>query len=136
VAFSVEVGDSQRYMWMALRLARRGVGSVEPNPAVGAVIVKANQVIGKGYHKEFGRPHAEINALEDCAGLGVKPNGATMYVTLEPGDIIATGTPSGVGFATGNYLKAGDRIEATIDKLGTLTNTLGPKPEKFYEPLS
>jgi len=57
-------------------------------------------------------------------------------MTLEPGDIIATGTPSGVGLATGNYLKTGDRIEATIDKLGTLTNTLGPKPEKFYEPLS
>ena len=56
-------------------------------------------------------------------------------MTLEPGDIIATGTPSGVGLATGNYLKAGDKIEATIDKLGTLANTLGPKPEKFYEPL-
>jgi 2-keto-4-pentenoate hydratase/2-oxohepta-3-ene-1,7-dioic acid hydratase in catechol pathway len=57
-------------------------------------------------------------------------------MTLEPGDIIATGTPSGVGLATGDYLKAGDRIEATIDKLGTLANTLGPKPGKFYEPLS
>ena len=56
-------------------------------------------------------------------------------MTLEPGDIIATGTPSGVGLATGNYLKAGDRIEATIEKLGTLTNTLGPKPNKFYEPI-
>ena len=56
-------------------------------------------------------------------------------MTLEPGDIIATGTPSGVGLATGNYLKAGDQIEASIEKLGTLTSTLGPKPEKFYEPL-
>ena len=56
-------------------------------------------------------------------------------MTLEPGDIIATGTPSGVGFATGNYLKAGDRIEASIENLGTLTNTLGPKPKKIYEPL-
>jgi len=56
-------------------------------------------------------------------------------MTLEPGDIIATGTPSGVGLATGNYLKAGDRIEASIENLGTLTNTLGPKPEEFYEPL-
>jgi len=56
-------------------------------------------------------------------------------MTLEPGDIIATGTPSGVGFATGNYLKAGDQIEATIENLGTLTNTLGPKPKEFYEPL-
>jgi 2-keto-4-pentenoate hydratase/2-oxohepta-3-ene-1,7-dioic acid hydratase in catechol pathway len=59
----------------------------------------------------------------------------SQLMTLEPGDIIATGTPSGVGLATGNYLKAGDRIEATIDKLGTLSNTLGPKPKKFYEPL-
>jgi 2-keto-4-pentenoate hydratase/2-oxohepta-3-ene-1,7-dioic acid hydratase in catechol pathway len=56
-------------------------------------------------------------------------------MTLEPGDIIATGTPSGVAMATGNFLKAGDRIDASIEKLGTLTNTLGAKPEKFYEPL-
>lgn len=79
-----KVGESQRYMQMALRLARRGIGSVEPNPAVGAVIVKANQIIGRGYHKSFGGPHAEINALRDCQSLGVKPSGATMYVTLEP----------------------------------------------------
>ena len=81
---SVGVSDSQRYMQMALRLARRGISSVEPNPAVGAIIVKANQIIGKGYHKKFGGPHAEINALQDCQSLGVKPSGATMYVTLEP----------------------------------------------------
>ena len=56
-------------------------------------------------------------------------------MTLEPGDCIATGTPSGVAMATGNFLEAGDRIEAAIEKLGTLTNTLGPKPGKFYEPL-
>jgi 2-keto-4-pentenoate hydratase/2-oxohepta-3-ene-1,7-dioic acid hydratase in catechol pathway len=56
-------------------------------------------------------------------------------MTLEPGDCIATGTPSGVAMATGNFLQAGDRIEASIVKLGTLVNTLGPKPEKFYEPL-
>ena len=57
-------------------------------------------------------------------------------MTLEPGDIIATGTPSGVGFPTGNFLKAGDRIEASIEKLGTLANTLGAKPDSFYEPLT
>ncbi len=56
-------------------------------------------------------------------------------MTLEPGDVIATGTPSGVGMATGNFLKAADRIDATIESLGTLTNTLGPRPKKFYEPL-
>jgi 2-keto-4-pentenoate hydratase/2-oxohepta-3-ene-1,7-dioic acid hydratase in catechol pathway len=57
-------------------------------------------------------------------------------VTLEPGDVICTGTPSGVGVATGNFLKAGDRIDCTIEALGTLTNTLGPRPERFYEPLA
>jgi 2-keto-4-pentenoate hydratase/2-oxohepta-3-ene-1,7-dioic acid hydratase in catechol pathway len=57
-------------------------------------------------------------------------------MTLEPGDVIATGTPAGVAVATGNFLKAGDRIEATIERLGTLTNTLGQRPEEFYEPLA
>jgi diaminohydroxyphosphoribosylaminopyrimidine deaminase/5-amino-6-(5-phosphoribosylamino)uracil reductase len=74
----------EKFMEMALRLARRGISSVEPNPAVGAIIIKANQIIGRGWHKTFGDPHAEINALEDCQTLGVRPNGATMYVTLEP----------------------------------------------------
>jgi diaminohydroxyphosphoribosylaminopyrimidine deaminase/5-amino-6-(5-phosphoribosylamino)uracil reductase len=73
-----------RYMQAALKLARRGIGSVEPNPAVGCIIVKRNQIIGKGWHKKFGAAHAEINALEDCKNLGVNPRGATMYVTLEP----------------------------------------------------
>jgi 2-keto-4-pentenoate hydratase/2-oxohepta-3-ene-1,7-dioic acid hydratase in catechol pathway len=56
--------------------------------------------------------------------------------TLEPGDVICTGTPSGVGVATGNFLHAGDRIECTIEGLGTLTNTLGDRPDQFYEPLA
>jgi diaminohydroxyphosphoribosylaminopyrimidine deaminase/5-amino-6-(5-phosphoribosylamino)uracil reductase len=78
------VNQDERLMRSALRLARRGIGSVEPNPAVGAVIVKGNQVIGKGWHKKFGGPHAEINALEDCRKSGINPRGAAMYVTLEP----------------------------------------------------
>ncbi|MBN1807267.1 MAG: fumarylacetoacetate hydrolase family protein [Sedimentisphaerales bacterium] len=57
-------------------------------------------------------------------------------MTLEPGDVIATGTPSGVGLATGDYLEPGDKIECSIEGLDTLTNTLGQRPEKFYEPLS
>jgi diaminohydroxyphosphoribosylaminopyrimidine deaminase/5-amino-6-(5-phosphoribosylamino)uracil reductase len=75
---------NEKYMQMALKLARRGIGSVEPNPAVGALIVKDNQVIGKGWHKKFGGPHAEINALQDCRRSGFEPSGASMYVTLEP----------------------------------------------------
>ena len=78
------MNQDEKMMRSALTLARRGIGSVEPNPAVGAVIVKANQIIGSGWHKKFGGPHAEINALEDCKTLGVNPRGAAMYVTLEP----------------------------------------------------
>jgi len=56
-------------------------------------------------------------------------------MTLEPGDIIATGTPEGVAMADGNFLRAGDKIECTIEKIGTLTNILGERPKEFYEPL-
>jgi diaminohydroxyphosphoribosylaminopyrimidine deaminase/5-amino-6-(5-phosphoribosylamino)uracil reductase len=73
-----------KYMQLALRLAHKGVGTVEPNPAVGCIIVKAGRIIGRGWHKEFGGTHAEINALSDCNGIGVSAKGATMYVTLEP----------------------------------------------------
>ncbi|MGB8227412.1 MAG: bifunctional diaminohydroxyphosphoribosylaminopyrimidine deaminase/5-amino-6-(5-phosphoribosylamino)uracil reductase RibD [Sedimentisphaerales bacterium] len=75
------ISKDKKYMQMALRLAQQGIGSVEPNPAVGCVIVKNNKIIGRGYHKKFGGPHAEINALKNCKQ---SPAGATMYVTLEP----------------------------------------------------
>jgi diaminohydroxyphosphoribosylaminopyrimidine deaminase/5-amino-6-(5-phosphoribosylamino)uracil reductase len=71
----------EKFMQIALKLAGRGVGSVEPNPAVGCVIVKSNKIIGKGFHKKFGGQHAEINALKNCKK---SPRGATMFVTLEP----------------------------------------------------
>jgi 2-keto-4-pentenoate hydratase/2-oxohepta-3-ene-1,7-dioic acid hydratase in catechol pathway len=57
-------------------------------------------------------------------------------MTLEPGDVICTGTPSGVGVATGNFLKAGDKIECSIEGLGVLTNTFGDRPASVYEPLA
>ncbi|RKY08501.1 MAG: bifunctional diaminohydroxyphosphoribosylaminopyrimidine deaminase/5-amino-6-(5-phosphoribosylamino)uracil reductase RibD [Planctomycetota bacterium] len=76
--------EDERYMRMALNLAARGFSVVEPNPMVGCVIVKSNQIIGKGFHKKFGGPHAEINAIDDCKTIGAKPAGATMYITLEP----------------------------------------------------
>jgi 2-keto-4-pentenoate hydratase/2-oxohepta-3-ene-1,7-dioic acid hydratase in catechol pathway len=59
----------------------------------------------------------------------------SFVMTLEPGDIIATGTPAGVAMASGKFLKAGDKIEGAIEKLGVLTNTLSLKPGKFYQPL-
>lgn len=71
----------QAFMQEALRLARRGAGLVEPNPMVGCVFVQEDEVIGRGYHRRFGGPHAEVNALADCRE---DPLGATAYVTLEP----------------------------------------------------
>ncbi|UCD52170.1 MAG: bifunctional diaminohydroxyphosphoribosylaminopyrimidine deaminase/5-amino-6-(5-phosphoribosylamino)uracil reductase RibD [Phycisphaerales bacterium] len=78
------ISQDEKFMASALKLAAKGIGSVEPNPAVGCIIVKAGQMIGKGYHKKFGGSHAEINAIEDCRALSIKPEGGTMYVTLEP----------------------------------------------------
>jgi len=71
----------QEMMARALRLARRGEGYVEPNPMVGCVIVKNSKIIGQGYHRRFGGPHAEIVALRSCKK---PPTGATVYCTLEP----------------------------------------------------
>lgn len=68
----------------ALELAERGRGRVSPNPLVGAVLVGEGAVIGEGWHAEFGGPHAERAALEDCRARGADPAGATMYVSLEP----------------------------------------------------
>jgi len=68
-------------MGEALKLAAKGVGWTNPNPMVGAVIVKNGKIIGKGYHKRFGGPHAETEALA-VAKEGAR--GATLYVTLEP----------------------------------------------------
>lgn len=70
-----------KYMKLALELAKKGLGNVEPNPMVGCVIVKNGKIIGQGWHKKFGGPHAEINALKNCK---VSAKGATMYVSLEP----------------------------------------------------
>jgi len=78
------VTADEKYMQVALKLAQRGIGSVEPNPMVGCCLVKSNQIIGKGFHKKFGSAHAEINAFADCKRKGYNPAGATMYVTLEP----------------------------------------------------
>lgn len=71
-------------MRLALRLARRGLGRTSPNPAVGAVLVKAGRVLGQGWHRRAGGPHAEVEALRDAARQGHDPRGATLYVTLEP----------------------------------------------------
>ena len=69
------------YMLRAISLAKQGTGFVNPNPLVGAVIVRDGRIIGEGYHERYGTPHAERNALAHCSE---DPAGAEMYVTLEP----------------------------------------------------
>jgi diaminohydroxyphosphoribosylaminopyrimidine deaminase/5-amino-6-(5-phosphoribosylamino)uracil reductase len=71
----------EKYMALAIALAGKAEGLTSPNPIVGAVIVKAGKIIGQGYHKKAGLPHAEINALRQA---GNKARGAALYVTLEP----------------------------------------------------
>src|SRR5713101_7078306 len=71
-------------MRLALRLARRGYGSTSPNPMVGAVLANRGKIIGRGWHHRAGEPHAEIEAIRDAQKRGHNPNGATLYVTLEP----------------------------------------------------
>lgn len=71
-------------MRLALRLARRAYGRTSPNPMVGAVLVKRGQVIGRGWHRRAGEPHAEIEAIRDAQKRGHNARGATLYVTLEP----------------------------------------------------
>ncbi len=71
----------RRMILQAIRLAQKGRGRVEPNPMVGCVIVKRDKVIGEGWHRRFGGPHAEVNALRTCRH---SPRGATAYVSLEP----------------------------------------------------
>ncbi len=68
----------------AIRLARLGEGRVEPNPMVGAVIVRDGRIVAGGYHARYGGPHAEAQALRECNEKGIDPAGATIYVTLEP----------------------------------------------------
>ena len=75
-----ELSD-EHYMGLALELATKGAGFVSPNPMVGAVVVKDDQIVGQGYHQNVGGAHAEVNALKQA---GEQADGATLYVTLEP----------------------------------------------------
>jgi diaminohydroxyphosphoribosylaminopyrimidine deaminase/5-amino-6-(5-phosphoribosylamino)uracil reductase len=74
-------GVDTAFMSRALELAERGRGWVEPNPLVGAVVLRDGKVVGEGWHQRFGEAHAEVNAL---AAAGKAARGATLYVTLEP----------------------------------------------------
>lgn len=72
----------EKFMQLALNEAIRGVGHVAPNPMVGALVVKNQQVLGVGYHQKYGEAHAEVNAIHSAKMANCQ--GATIYVTLEP----------------------------------------------------
>ena len=72
----------EQFLSRAVELAVRGVGRVQPNPMVGAVIVRDGEVLGEGWHADFGGPHAEVEAIAACGDADLR--GATMYVSLEP----------------------------------------------------
>lgn len=77
----MSTADDERYMRTAIELAKNGLGHTDPNPLVGAVIVKGGRIIGQGWHARIGGLHAERSALKNCAE---DPEGAAIYVTLEP----------------------------------------------------
>ena len=75
-------GTDHEHLARAIDLAERGVGSVSPNPVVGAVLVKDERVVGEGWHEEYGGPHAEVNAIAAAGDADLR--GATLYISLEP----------------------------------------------------
>ena len=75
--------SDQHYMQRALQLAQLGMGKVSPNPMVGCVIVHHEEIIGEGYHEQYGGPHGEVNAVADVTNKELLDE-ATVYVTLEP----------------------------------------------------
>ncbi|MEA2210613.1 MAG: diaminohydroxyphosphoribosylaminopyrimidine deaminase [Solirubrobacteraceae bacterium] len=79
---SLSTDHDRRHLARAIELAEQGRGQVSPNPLVGAVIANSDGVIGEGYHRAAGQPHAEIEALSAAAGCDLA--GATLYVSLEP----------------------------------------------------
>ena len=85
-ARSEKMNDSNdlKQMRRALSLAKRAFGQTSPNPMVGAVIVSGGTVIGEGYHRRAGEPHAEVEAIRNAQAAGHSTKGATIYVTLEP----------------------------------------------------
>lgn len=77
------MNTDEKYMRRCFQLARNGKGYVSPNPMVGAVIVYNGKIIGEGYHREYGKPHAEVNAIDSVKDKSLLKD-STIYVSLEP----------------------------------------------------
>jgi len=79
---SICTDTDKAHLARAIELAQRGAGAVRPNPVVGAVVARDGEILGEGWHREFGAAHAEVNAIEACGLEDL--SGATLYVSLEP----------------------------------------------------
>ncbi len=77
------MNNDEKYMLRCIELAKKGMGFVSPNPMVGAVIVHQNNIIGEGYHQQYGGPHAEANAIKQVKNKELLKN-STLYISLEP----------------------------------------------------
>jgi diaminohydroxyphosphoribosylaminopyrimidine deaminase/5-amino-6-(5-phosphoribosylamino)uracil reductase len=82
VTLSTCTDTDKLHLARAIEIARRGAGAVRPNPVVGAVVARDGEVLGEGWHEEYGAAHAEVNAIEACGLADL--SGATLYVSLEP----------------------------------------------------
>jgi len=98
----------QRFMQLALTLGRRGQGRTWPNPAVGAVVVKDDVIVGRGWTQPGGRPHAEPEALKHA---GEATRGATLYVTLEPCSHVGKSPPCADAIVAGGIARVVSAIE-------------------------
>jgi diaminohydroxyphosphoribosylaminopyrimidine deaminase/5-amino-6-(5-phosphoribosylamino)uracil reductase len=103
----------EKYMSLAVSLAKKAEGMTSPNPLVGALVVSKGKIIGKGYHKKAGLPHAEIEAFRDAEKKEKDLMGSTLYVTLEPCCHTEKKTPP----CTGSIIEKGVRevIVGTLD---------------------
>ncbi|QIR13822.1 bifunctional diaminohydroxyphosphoribosylaminopyrimidine deaminase/5-amino-6-(5-phosphoribosylamino)uracil reductase RibD [Shewanella aestuarii] len=92
-------------MSRAIQLARKGLYTTRPNPCVGCVIVKDDQILGEGYHQVAGQGHAEVNALQQLKDNGFSSEGATAYVTLEPCSHYGRTPPCALGLINANIAR-------------------------------
>jgi diaminohydroxyphosphoribosylaminopyrimidine deaminase/5-amino-6-(5-phosphoribosylamino)uracil reductase len=79
---TITTDTDRAHLGRAIELARNGEGRVKPNPLVGAVVARGEEILGEGWHECYGGPHAEVNAIEACGAADLRDT--TLYVSLEP----------------------------------------------------
>lgn len=134
--------EHHEYIMQTIELAKKGLGFTSPNPAVGAVVVKGNMIIGEGYHKKAGEPHAEALAIAQARKQGTLED-ATLYVTLEPcchsgktppctDAIISSGISRVVYGMRDPFSKVNGKGEKTLQESNVAVESL-PKDDVLYK---